>query len=212
MRLTKNLSPFIRIVMLPNKGMRKLYDWTLKWSKTKYAKLSLFLLAFTESSFFPIPPDVLLIAMTVANRFRWWIFASITTVGSVLGGIFGYYIGVAFFESIGKPIVEFYHLQELVSVVGTKYAENSFLAVFTAAFTPIPYKVFTIAGGVFMIPFNDLVVASILGRGGRFFMVALAIRIFGDKISNVIEKYFDILSLAFMALIILGFLLINLFK
>jgi membrane protein YqaA with SNARE-associated domain len=202
--------------MLPTtlltKGLRKLYDWTLKWSKTKYANPSLFLLAFSESSFFPIPPDVLLIAMTVANRAKWWIFATIATVGSVLGGIFGYYIGVAFFETIGKSIINFYHFQEFVDIVGGKYSENSFLAVFTAAFTPIPYKVFTIAGGVFKIPLQDFVIASVLGRGGRFFLVAVALRIFGKKISNVIERYFDILSLVFIALIIIGFLLIKLFE
>lgn len=198
--------------MLPSRGMRKLYDWTVKWSKTRYANLSLFLLAFCESSFFPIPPDVLLIAMTVASNMKWWIFATIATIGSVLGGVAGYYIGVAFFESIGKPIINFYHFQEFVDIVGNKYSENSFLAVFTAAFTPIPYKVFTIAGGVFKIPLQDLVMASILGRGGRFFMVAISLRIFGKKISNVIEKYFDIFSLAFIALIIIGFLLLKLFK
>lgn len=202
----------IHLIMLPTKTLRKLYDWTLRWSKSKYASLSLFLLAFSESSFFPVPPDILLIAMTVAHRVKWWIFASITTIGSVLGGVFGYYIGVAFFESIGKAIVNFYHLQEFVEIVGNKYSKNAFLAVFTAAFTPIPYKVFTIAGGVFKIPLEDFIIASILGRGGRFFIVAAAIRIFGKKISNVIEKYFDILSLVFMALIIIGFLLINLLK
>lgn len=210
--MRKNLSPIIFVATLPTRGMRKLYDWTLKWSKSKYANLSLFSLAFCESSFFPIPPDVLLIAMTVANRAKWWIFASITTVGSVLGGIFGYYIGVAFFETIGRPIINFYHFQEFIEIVGNKYTENSFLAVFTAAFTPIPYKVFTIAGGVFKISLQDLIIASILGRGGRFFMVAIALRIFGKKISNVIEKYFDILSFVFIALIIIGFLLIKLLK
>lgn len=192
--------------------LRKLYDWTLKWSRTRYAKLSLFLLAFAESSFFPIPPDVLLIAMTVAHRINWWLFASITTIGSVIGGVFGYYIGITFYETIGKSIVELYHFQDFIQIVGDKYNQNSFLAVFTAAFTPIPYKVFTIAGGVFKISLADFIIASILGRGGRFFLVAFALRIFGKRISNVIEKYFDILSLAFMALIILGFLLINLFK
>src|SRR3989344_2801672 len=171
--MTKSISILFFPIKVYTKSTRKLYDWTLKWSKTKYANLSLFFLAFAESSFFPIPHDVLLIAMTVANRFKWWIFATITTAGSVLGGIFGYYIGVAFFETVGKTIIEFYHLQEFVGIVGDKYSENSFLAVFTAAFTPIPYKVFTISGGVFRIPLQDLIIASILGRGGRFFMVAI---------------------------------------
>src|SRR3989338_4416479 len=139
MRITKNLSPFIRILLLPNKAMRKLYDWTLHWSKTRYAKASLFALAFAESSFFPIPPDVLLIAMTVSHRYKWWIFAALATAGSVLGGIFGYFIGLGLYESIGKPIVDFYHLDKFFEVVQEKYAQNTFLAVFTAAFTPIPY-------------------------------------------------------------------------
>lgn len=212
MRVASNTSPFLKLLLFPSIIMRRLYEWTVNWSKTKYATFSLFTLAFVESSFFPIPPDVLLITMTVAQRMKWWIFATIATIGSVLGGIAGYYIGVAFFENIGRSIVNFYHFQEFVDIVGNKYSQNAFLAIFTAAFTPIPYKVFTIAAGVFKISLQDLIIASILGRGGRFFLVAVALRIFGKKISSVIEKYFDILSLFFMALIIAGFLLIKIFK
>src|SRR3989344_1554846 len=105
MKITDNLSPFLKLILIPSKIMRKAYDWTLHWSKTKYAKVSLFILAFAESSFFPIPPDILLIAMTVAHRYKWWIFASIATVGSVLGGIAGYYIGLGLYEGVGKPII-----------------------------------------------------------------------------------------------------------
>lgn len=189
--------------------MRRLYDWTLHWSHTKYAKVSLFGIAFAESSFFPVPPDVLLIAMTVANRYKWWLYASIATVGSVLGGIFGYYIGFALFETIGQPIVDFYGLQRQFEDVGKLYDQNAFLAVFTAAFTPIPYKVFTIAGGVFQIPLYELIIGSLAGRAGRFFAVALALRIFGKKISDAIEKYFDLFSLLFMILLIGGFIAIR---
>lgn len=196
--------------MLPSRGMRKLYDWTIHWSKTKYAKVSLFGLAFAESSFFPIPPDVLLIAMTVADRYKWWLLASITTIGSVLGGIFGYYIGFTLFETVGKPIVDLYHLQKYFEVVQIKYDQNAFLAVFTAAFTPIPFKVFTIAGGVFQIPLTSLILGSILGRAGRFFLVAGLLRIFGQRVADAIEKYFDIFSLIFMALLIGGFVLLRL--
>lgn len=191
--------------------MRRLYNWTLHWSKTKNAKVALFGLAFAESSFFPIPPDVLVIAMTVAHRAKWWFYASIATVGSVLGGVLGYYIGFALFQTIGQPIVDFYHLQKYFEIVQVKYNENAFLAVFTAAFTPIPYKVFTIAGGVFHINLATLIVGSLLGRAGRFFAVAFALNLFGDKISKAIEKYFDILSLVFMALLIGGFLLLRMF-
>src|SRR3989338_6690547 len=212
MRITKNLSPFIRILLLPNKAMRKLYDWTLHWSHTKYAKASLFSLAFAESSFFPIPPDVLLIAMTVAHRYKWWLFATLALVGSVLGGLFGYYIGMFLHESVGKNIISFYHLEKFFQVVQVKYEENTFIAVFTAAFTPIHYKLFTIAGGIFHVSIPEFVIGSLLGRGGRFFTVALLLRIFGKKISDVIERYFDILSFAFMALLIGGFIVIKFFS
>lgn len=204
-----SFSSLTSLLLKPTRLMRKLYNWTLHWSKTKNAKFALFGLAFIESSFFPIPPDVLLIAMTVGNRIKWWIFASIATIGSVLGGILGYYIGFALFETVGQQIVDFYHLGKYFEIVQLKYGENAFLAVFTAAFTPIPYKVFTIAGGVFHIQLTALILGSLLGRAGRFFAVALALRMFGEKISNAIEKYFDILSLLFMALLIGGFLLLQ---
>lgn len=211
MQITKDTSPVIRLILLPSRGMHKLYHWTIHWSKTRYAKLSLFGLAFAESSFFPIPPDVLLIAMTVADRYKWWLLASIATIGSVLGGVLGYYIGFTLFETIGKQIVDFYHLQKYFDIVQLKYEQNAFLAVFTAAFTPIPFKVFTIAGGVFQIPLPSLILGSILGRAGRFFMVAGLLRIFGQKIADTIEKYFDIFSLIFMVLLIGGFVILRLF-
>lgn len=209
MRVSEKFSPFLRLLLFPSKTMRRLYNWTLHWSKTRHAKIALFFIAVSESSFFPIPPDVLLITMTVAHRFKWWLYASIATVGSVLGGIAGYYIGFAFFEAIGRPIIEFYHFQKAFETVALKYEQNAFLAVFTAAFTPIPYKVFTIAGGVFQIPLSELIIGSLLGRAGRFFAVTGALRIFGQRIADAIEKYFDLLSLAFMALLIGGFVIIR---
>lgn len=211
MKISKDLSTFLKLLFLPTKTMRKLYDWTLRWSHTKYAKVSLFTLAFAESSFFPIPPDVLLIAMTVVHRYKWWVFASLALIGSVLGGMLGYYIGVGLYESVGKHIIEFYHLEKFFEVVQSKYDQNTFLAVFTAAFTPIPYKMFTIAGGLFHVSIPEFIIASILGRGGRFFSVALLLRIFGKKISDVIEKYFDIFSLIFIGLLVCGFILIKFF-
>ncbi|MBU1032175.1 DedA family protein [Patescibacteria group bacterium] len=209
MRISEKISPFIRIVLIPSKGMRKLYDWTLHWGKTRHAKYALFGISFAESSFFPIPPDVLLIAMTVARRFHWWQFATIATAGSVIGALFGYWIGIALFEILGQPIIDFYHLQKAFDIVGEKYSQNAFLAIFTAAFTPIPFKVFTIAAGVFQISLPELIVGSILGRAGRFFAVAGALRVFGKRISDTIEKYFDIFSLAFMALLVGGFVIIR---
>jgi len=195
------------ILKAPLRWFRKLYDWTIHLSKSKHAPRALFGVAFIESSFFPIPPDVLLLTMVLADRKKWAWYALVCTAGSVWGSLFGYFIGWGFYETIGKLIIDTYHLNAAVDFVGQRYAENAFLAVFTAAFTPIPYKVFTIAAGLFRISIPTLIVASIIGRSGRFFLVAGILRIFGKKIADSIEKYFDIFSLVFVALLIGGFVL-----
>lgn len=199
----------MNILKAPTAWFRKLYDWTIHWSKTPKAPYALFGVAFIESSFFPIPPDVLLIAMVVSERKRWFRNAFICTAGSVLGALLGYAIGLSFYAAIGKLIVDTYHLQPVMELVGRKYQENAFMTVFTAAFTPIPYKVITIAAGLFKISLFTLVIASIIGRAGRFFLVAGSLRIFGKKISDSIEKYFDIFSLVFVILLAGGFLLLK---
>lgn len=197
------------VIKAPLRWLRGLYNWTLHWAKTPQAPVALFSIAFIESSFFPIPPDILLIAMVVAKRERWWKDALICTAGSVLGALLGYAIGWGFYESVGKFIVQTYHLEKYIETVGRLFADNAFWAVFTAAFTPIPYKVFTIAAGLFRISIPVLIIASIFGRAGRFFLVALALRLFGKKIEKTIEKYFDIFSLAFVALIVGGFIVLK---
>ena len=151
----------------PKKILRKLYDWTLEWSKSRYAPYALFMIAFAESSFFLIPPDVLLIAMLAANPFKWRFYALITLLGSLLGGIFGYFIGFGFYETIGVKIVEFYKIEGLINSIKIKYSENAFLTVFIAAFTPIPYKLITISAGLFKISLWTMIIASIIGRGIR---------------------------------------------
>lgn len=195
----------ISILKAPLRWFRKLYDWTIHLSKSKHAPRALFGVAFIESSFFPIPPDVLLLTMVLADRKKWAFYAFICTIGSVCGAFFGYLIGWGFYETVGKLIIDTYHLNAAVDFVGQKYTENAFLAVFTAAFTPIPYKVFTIAAGLFRIPLFTLFTASLIGRAGRFFLVALTLRIFGKKIADSIERYFDIFSIIFVALLIAGF-------
>lgn len=189
--------------------LRKLYDWTLAWAGKPHAEWALFWIAFAESSFFPIPPDVLLIPMVVARPQKFLRVATISTIGSVLGAFLGYYIGWGLYEAVGKPIVEFYHLQESVQMVGAKFQENAFLAIFTAAFTPIPYKVFTIASGVFNISLITLIIASIIGRAGRFFLVAGALRLWGARIAQTVEKYFNWFSIAFVVLLVAGFVLVK---
>ena len=189
--------------------LKKLYDWTLHLARKKHASSALFGVAFIESSFFPVPPDVLLIAMVVADKMKWIRYALICTVGSVLGALFGYFIGWGLYETVGKLIVNTYNLQEVVELIGRKYSENAFMTVFTAAFTPIPYKAITITAGLFKISLPVLITASIIGRAGRFFIVAGVLRIFGKKIADSIEKYFNILSIAFVLLGIIGFVLLK---
>ncbi len=200
------MKTLIYILKSPLRWFRKMYAWTIHWSKKKEAPYALFGIAFIESSFFPVPPDVLLIAMTLGNRKKWFVYAAICTLGSVLGALLGYFIGWGLFETVGKLIVSTYHLEEVIQIVGRKYQENAFLTIFTAAFTPIPYKAITITAGLFKISLGILVVASIIGRAGRFFLVAGSLRIFGKKIEDSIEKYFDIFSLVLVGLFILGIL------
>lgn len=189
--------------------IRRMYDWTVEKAGRPDAEKYLAVLAFAESSFFPIPPDVLLIAMGFSNREKALRYATITTVFSILGGIAGYAIGYFVFEAIGKPIVSFYHLESLVDVVRQKYNENAFLTVFTAAFTPIPYKLITIAAGLFRISFAPFMIASVLGRGMRFFAVALIMQKIGPKAKPFIEKYFEWFTLAFTIILIGGFVAIK---
>jgi membrane protein YqaA with SNARE-associated domain len=199
----------IHITKMPLRFLRKLYNWTVHWADTKYAQYALFTIAFVESSFFPVPPDVLLIAMVISDVKKWAVNALICTVGSVFGSLLGYLIGWGLYETIGKFIVESYHMKDIIALVERKYAENAFLTVFTAAFTPIPYKAITITAGLFKISLSTLITASIVGRAGRFFLVAGSLRIFGRKISDSIEKYFDIFSIIFVVLLIGGFLILK---
>ena len=188
---------------------RKLYDWTLLRARTKNASYALFGIAFMESSFFPVPPDVLLIPMVVADKMKWMRYALICTTGSVLGALLGYFIGWGLYETVGKLIVDTYNLHAAVELIGRKYSENAFMTIFTAAFTPIPYKAITITAGLFKISLPVLIAASIIGRSGRFFIVAGVLRIFGKAIASSIEKYFNILSIAFVLLCIIGFILLK---
>jgi membrane protein YqaA with SNARE-associated domain len=188
---------------------RKLYDWVLHWAETPYGSWALFLLAFSESSFFPIPPDVLLIALAVAVPRKAMRFALICSVGSVLGGCFGYLIGWQFMGSIGAKIVVFYGLDDKVDYIGNLYRNYDAWAIGIAGFTPIPYKVFTIAAGMFKINFAVFIVASFISRSARFFLVGGLIYLFGPRIQLFIEKYFNILVVAFTILLITGFVVIK---
>jgi membrane protein YqaA with SNARE-associated domain len=193
------------------KYIKQLYDWVLHWAETPYAVPALFILAFAESSFFPVPPDVLLIALAISIPRKSFKYAAICLVGSVLGGMLGYGIGLYGYETLGKPIIEFYHGKEIMNAIKLKYNQWGFWGILFAAVTPIPYKVFTIASGVFKFDFLLFIVASVIGRGLRFFVVAGLIWKFGKPIREFIDKYFNLLMFIFCVLLILGFLLAKYF-
>ena len=183
--------------------------WVEGFAERPGAGWALFAISFAESSFFPIPPDVLLIALAVTLPKKAFRFALICSVGSVLGGMFGYLIGLEFYEVIGKKIVEFYGVQAQYDTVRQLYTENAFAAIALAGFTIIPYKVFTIAAGAFEVPFHVLVIASALSRTARFFIVSALFFYFGPPIKSLIDRYFEAVAVGFVVLLVFGFLLIR---
>ena len=189
--------------------LRRTYDWVLGWARTPYAVPALFILSFIESSFFPIPPDILLLAMAVAAPKRSFYFAAICSVSSVLGGILGYYLGYGFMDLVGNQIVDFYHLQGKWKTIASLYHEYGGWAIAAAGFTPLPYKVFTLAAGAFKINLWVFIFASLMSRSARFFLVAGIIYFFGPPVKVFIEKYFNILSILFFFLLFVGFFLIK---
>ena len=191
--------------------LRKVYDWILHWAETPYGTWALFVLAFCESSFFPIPPDILLIALAVAIPHRSLKYAAVCSAGSVLGGCFGYVIGLQFMTSLGQNIIDFYGLAHKYVYIEELYSTYDAWAIAIAGFTPIPYKVFTISAGAFNINFTVFLLASIASRSARFFIVGGLIYLFGPKIKSFIERYFNILAVAFTVLIIAGFFILKRF-
>lgn len=190
---------------------RRLYDWVIGWSESPYGLWALFVIAFVESSFFPIPPDVLLVALVLGNVKGWYRAALVCMIGSVLGGALGYMIGQFFMEAVGVKILEMYHAQSYFEEVTRWYEEYDYWIVFAAAFSPIPYKVFTIASGAFGMNLFGFLAVSAVGRGGRFFLVAGLLRWFGPALRDKIERYFDLLTVLLLAAVALGFAVITLF-
>lgn len=191
--------------------MRRLYAWVLHWADTPYALPALVGISFAESSFFPIPPDVLLIALCLGRPTRSFRFALWCSVGSVAGGMLGYLIGYAA-EPLGRWIIfDMLHQGAAWDVVARLYGENAFVSILTAAFTPIPYKVFTIAAGVFneQVPLATLVGASAIGRTARFMLVAAVIRLFGPPVRQLLDRYFEWFTLIFAILLIGSFVAIK---
>ncbi|MDE0899801.1 MAG: VTT domain-containing protein [Longimicrobiales bacterium] len=191
--------------------LRRLYDWVLHWADTPYGVSALFLIAFAESSFFPLPPDPLLLALCLGAAKRSLRFAAIATLASVAGGVLGYALGAGAWTLLEPWFFNYVPgvSQEAFDGVQAFYNEHGFAAVFLAGLTPIPYKVFTLASGVFGINFGSFVLASILSRGFRFFLIAGLVYKFGAPIKRFIDQHFDKLVILFSLLFVGGFLVIE---
>lgn len=191
--------------------IRRMYNWTISWADRPQGTWALFWIAFAESSFFPIPPDVLLLALCFGAREKWARYAFVCTAGSVLGGIAGWLIGWGLAESVAQPLLRLFdpdgHTQEKIELWAGEYG---FLGILLAAITPIPYKVFTIASGLLHYNLPLLIVASIIGRGFRFYVVAGLIRVFGPRVRPFVEKNLEWCFLAGGALLVGGILAIKL--
>lgn len=185
--------------------IRGLYNWTMGLAESKHALLALAFVAFIESSVFPIPPDILMIPMILAAPHRAWLIAGVCTLSSVAGGLAGYYIGFGLFESVGRPVLEFYGKDAYFGEFSERYNEYGAWAVLIAGVTPFPYKVITIMSGVTQLSLPVFIVASVIARGLRFFIVATLLWKFGPPIREFIERRLGLMFTIFVALLVGGF-------
>ncbi len=185
--------------------IRRLYDWTIALSAHPRALSALAIVAFVESSFFPIPPDILMIPMMLARPSRAWIIALVATIASVAGGLFGYFIGAALFDALGQPIFDFYGKAEAADAFNQRFNDYGAWAVLVAGVTPFPYKVITIMSGWTGLSLPVFVVSSVIARGLRFFVLAALLWKFGPPIRTFVEKYLGLLFTLFVVLLIGGF-------
>lgn len=190
--------------------LRRFYDQCMAWVQTPGGVWVMFGIAVAESSFFPIPPDVFLMALCIATPKRSFRFAAICAAGSVLGGAIGYWLGLSFMDSLGQPILSMYGLEEKYLLVQDLYRQYDVLAVGAAGFTPLPYKLFTLTAGAFHLDFPTFLAVSLVSRSARFFLVAAFIYRFGAPVRAFIERYFNLLTIGFLALLVLGYLVIKL--
>lgn len=187
--------------------LKKIYAWIMREAQGKRAKQSLFAVAFAESSFFPIPPDVMLIPMVLADPKQWLKLVAIATAGSVIGGLFGYAIGYFLLDTVGQWIISLYGLSGKLTHFQEQFAEHGVMIILLKGLTPIPYKLVTIASGIAHFPLVPFILASIVTRAGRFALVAGLLRLMGDKARVFIEKYLTWILLAVFVLVIAGFII-----
>ncbi len=185
--------------------LKRLYLWVLSWAESKYGTAALAFLAFIEAWLFPIPPDVLQLALSLGRPKRSFWYAFVAVCFSVAGGIFGYFIGTFLFDTVGWPLIIALGYQEHFFIVGELFKENAFLAIAASAITPLPYKVFTIGAGFWGIGLPVLIFASAVGRGIRFFFLAVLTYFFGRQVRSIIEQYFSWLMVAVFVLMLLGY-------
>jgi len=188
--------------------LRRLYHWTLSWVDHPSAQYALFFIALIESSVFPIPPDILLIALALGKP-EWGLrFAAITTAGSTVGAALGYGIGMFLLASIGQPIIEFYGLTSQYQQAGTWFSEYGVWIVLIAGFSPIPFKVITIAAGAFGLDFVLFILSALLSRGARFFLEGSLLRWGGPSVRDFVEKHFELMTMLATLLVVAGFVAI----
>ena len=187
------------------KPLRRMYDWVLSWADSRFGTVALAVHSWTESFIFPIPPDPLLMALTLARPRRGMFYALVCSIASVLGGLIGYGIGVFAWDAVGARIIEGLGYMDQFLVFQDNFQEYTFLAILAAGFTPLPYKVFTIAAGSCSVDLATFALASAISRSARFFLVAGLIVWLGPAIKEKIDKYFNVLSVLFFVLLVAGF-------
>ncbi len=189
--------------------LRRLYDWVMRLAHHRHAAWALAAVSFTESSFFPIPPDAMLIPMVLADRKKAWRYAAICTLASVIGAFLGYWIGHALYETVGRPIIEFYGAGAKVEALIDQFNRWGFWIILGKGLTPIPFKIVTIASGVAGFALTPFILASIVTRGFRFFLVAGLLYFFGEPIRDFIERRLTLVTTAFIILVIGGFVVLK---
>jgi len=186
---------------------KRLYDWLMALAQGPYAVPALGAVAFAESSFFPLPPDLLLAPMALAKPRSAWFYAFVATVGSVAGGAFGYWIGAALYDSVGQWLIHLYGYQDRMAALKQTYADYGAWVIVLKGVTPIPFKIVTIGSGLLGYPFWTFIGLSILTRGARFFLVATALHKWGDPLRAALERHFAAFVLTMLAIVVIGFYL-----
>lgn len=186
--------------------LRKLYAWAIRMANHRHAVWVLAAVSFAESSFFPIPPDAMLVPMVLANPRKAWLFAGVCTIASVIGGLLGYAIGSLLYDTVGHALISLYHMEDKATQFQHLYGEYGAILILLKGLTPIPYKLVTIASGMAHYPILPFIILSLITRGLRFFLLAGLLHRYGPGISVYLEKHLEKTMLAFLGIIILGFI------